>query len=188
MVIKNPIQLTKVSEEPFTSGGAFWAIRVENMGESAMTTTLQKHRNVTSPVTELHINSSGDIIQQLNDNSKAMMAVFLALMCCDIYPLATQDKAPAAMMKNDNRGTFIALAVCFIIYSAGVSYALRHKSIYLLCLIPLSVLIILVGLVWEILNVNNEFVWLFIGLVIVACITVLVRELATLNKSWYGDN
>lgn len=83
---------------------------------------------------------------------------------------------------------FIALAVCFIIYSAGVSYALRHKSIYLLCLIPLSVLIILVGLVWEILNVNNEFVWLLIGLVIVACITVLVRELATLNKSWYGDN
>ncbi|TCD02498.1 DUF2157 domain-containing protein [Pedobacter psychroterrae] len=83
---------------------------------------------------------------------------------------------------------FIALAVCFIIYSAGVGYALRHKSIYLLCLISLSVLIILVGLVWEILKVNNEFVLLLIGLVIVACITVLVRELAKLNKSWYGDN
>ena len=82
----------------------------------------------------------------------------------------------------------LALAAGVVFYTGGIAYALRHKSIYLLCLIPLSIIIILVALVLDIFKVDNEFVFLLMGLVIVACITLLVRELAKLNKAWHGDN
>ena len=83
---------------------------------------------------------------------------------------------------------FFALAIGVVVYTAGIGYALRHKSIYLLCLIPLSIIIIFVALVLEVFKVDNEFVFLSIGLLIVACITFLVRELAKLNKAWHGNN
>ena len=83
---------------------------------------------------------------------------------------------------------FFALIIGVVVYSGGIGYALRHKSIYLLCLIPLSTIIILVALVLEIFKVEDPFVFFSLGFVIVACITFLVRELAKLNKSWHGDN
>ena len=42
MVIANPIQLTMVSAEPTSVGGAFLATKVENWGESPDTTVPQK--------------------------------------------------------------------------------------------------------------------------------------------------
>jgi hypothetical protein len=44
MVIENPIQFTIVNAVPFKCGFVFWAIRVENRGESAMTTKPQNIR------------------------------------------------------------------------------------------------------------------------------------------------
>ena len=44
MVIPNTIQLTMVREVPFESAGAFWATKVENIGESAVTANPQTNR------------------------------------------------------------------------------------------------------------------------------------------------
>ena len=109
MVIKKPIQLTKVSDEPFTSAGAFWATIVENIGESAITTILQKVRNIKSAITELLFNIKGEMIQLKQESSNAAAAVLPAPKLCDRYPLATQDRAPAAIIRNDNKGTFKAI-------------------------------------------------------------------------------
>ena len=51
MVIENPIQFTIVKAVPFTSGSAFWAISVENNGESAITKSPHIIRNtdITAP-------------------------------------------------------------------------------------------------------------------------------------------
>jgi len=46
MVIANPIQLTIVSPVPLNSEGAAAATKVENCGESDMTTIPQIHDNV----------------------------------------------------------------------------------------------------------------------------------------------
>ena len=47
MVMANPIELTMVKAVPLHSAGAFFATRVENRGESAMTTNPQKMRKPT---------------------------------------------------------------------------------------------------------------------------------------------
>ena len=45
MVMEKPIQLTIVSEVPLASSATFCATRVENNGESAITTNPQKNKN-----------------------------------------------------------------------------------------------------------------------------------------------
>ena len=52
IVIKNPMQLTKVITDPLISCGAFCAIKVENKGESAMTTIDQKQIKKQNAVTD----------------------------------------------------------------------------------------------------------------------------------------
>ena len=44
MVIEKPIQLTMVNAVPLNSAGALFATKVENKGESAITTKPQKIR------------------------------------------------------------------------------------------------------------------------------------------------
>ena len=116
MVIEKPMQLTRVSNEPFTSGGAFWAMSVENMGESTITIILQKTRNTISPVLEPLLNNSGDVMQHTQDSNKAKEAVFLTPMLCEMYPLAMHEIAPAAIIKNDNNGTFKGLPACCLFH------------------------------------------------------------------------
>ena len=50
MVIENPIQFTIVRAVPLNSGDALWATKVENRGESAMTTMPQKSRKANTMV------------------------------------------------------------------------------------------------------------------------------------------
>jgi uncharacterized membrane protein len=83
---------------------------------------------------------------------------------------------------------FVALPICIAVYGGGVLYGLRNKSIYLLCLIPLSTILIVLFIVLNILSIYHEYLYLSIGLVIVACISFLVMWLAKLNKAWNGNN
>ena len=77
IVMANPILFTKVSAVPFTSAGAFWATSVESKGESATTAMPQNSRKVINSVAEGWLNSNGEIRQQIQDNNKAMVAIFL---------------------------------------------------------------------------------------------------------------
>ena len=80
IVIANPIQLTIVSAVPLISVSAFCATRVENIGESAITTMPQNIKKPIKSISELRLKIKGETKQQMQDKSKAEKAVFLAPM------------------------------------------------------------------------------------------------------------
>ena len=77
IVMAKPMLFTKVSAVPFTSAGAFCATRVESKGESATTAIPQNSKKVINSIAEGWMNNSGDIRQQIQDNSSAAVAIFL---------------------------------------------------------------------------------------------------------------
>ena len=76
MVMAKPIEFTMVSAVPLISGGAFLATRVENKGESATTTTPQKHKKVIRTGAEACRKIKGNAMQHIPDKNKAVVAVF----------------------------------------------------------------------------------------------------------------
>jgi len=84
IVIENPIQFTIVKAVPLDSGKALLATKVENRGESAITTIPQKKRNPIMMTEESIKNISGDIIQHRHDKSNAMEAVFFVPIFMEI--------------------------------------------------------------------------------------------------------
>ena len=104
MVIAKPIQLTMVSAVPFSSAGAFWATRVENNGESAITTMPQNIRNPTNKLGDPLSKTIGETKQHAPDKNNAIKAVRLVPTISDIYPPKTQASPPILMITNDNKG------------------------------------------------------------------------------------
>ena len=78
---------------------------MENKGESAITTTPQKSRDIISTVKELTRNS-GDKKQQRQDKLREMAAILFTPKYWESIPLQMQAIAPDAMMRNDQNGTF----------------------------------------------------------------------------------
>ena len=79
MVIENPMQFTMVSADPLDSCGAFCATKVENIGESAITTNPQNDRNIITMVVDpLNINN-GETRQHAHDKNNATAAILFAL-------------------------------------------------------------------------------------------------------------
>jgi hypothetical protein len=71
IVIENPIQFTIVSAVPFDSATVFCAIRVENKGESAITTIPQNIREKIKNQMESMKKSKGEKRQHVPDRSNA---------------------------------------------------------------------------------------------------------------------
>ena len=84
MVMENPMQLTMVSAVPFVSDAALCATKVENMGESAITTIPQKKRNTMNKIVLDDDMISGEIRQHIPDKESAITAVFLAPIFSEI--------------------------------------------------------------------------------------------------------
>ena len=78
IVIKNPIEFTIVNAVPFNSTGAFCATKVENNGESAITTIPQKKRKTSNKIWELPPIINGDIKLHKPEAANALNAIFLA--------------------------------------------------------------------------------------------------------------
>ena len=110
IVMENPIQLTIVREVPFESSAAFWATRVENKGESAITTRLHMKRKTMNWVAELEKRKNGETRQHKHDMKRAMEAIFFVPKCCESIPLKTHANAPEAIIKNDNSETLRLMA------------------------------------------------------------------------------
>ena len=79
MVIEKPIQLTIVKAVPLDSAGALMATKVENNGESAITTSPQKIRKIIRTNTWPWLKTKGETRQHEPDETKAYVAIFLAL-------------------------------------------------------------------------------------------------------------
>ena len=107
IVIVKPMQFTKVKEVPLDTSGALWATSLENKGESAMTTILQKNRNPIKTTWELLYNKSGDTMQHKQERKSAMNAILLAPNRSDSRPLPAQASPPDAMIRKVIKGTLI---------------------------------------------------------------------------------
>ena len=84
IVIENPIQLTIVKAVPLSFDGAFWATKVENKGESAITTIPQNSKKTINKFLFATWNRKGAAIQQIQDKNKKLKAVFLMPIFCEI--------------------------------------------------------------------------------------------------------
>lgn len=104
IVIEKPIQFTIVNDEPLYAGTADCATKVENNGESAMTTILQKNRKAMNINGEAPYKNRGDNKQQHPESAKAVVAIFFAPNRLEIRPLNIHENPPAAIIKKDKRG------------------------------------------------------------------------------------
>ncbi len=84
MVMVKPMQLTMVKAVPLTAAGAFCATRVENKGESAMTTIPQNKRNNIKIGVGACSNSKEEIKQQQPDKNKETAAIRFTPLRCEI--------------------------------------------------------------------------------------------------------
>ena len=105
IVIENPIQLTIVSAVPFVSDAALCATKVENIGESAITTMPQKKRNAMNTIVLGVVMMGGEIKQDKTENERATIAVFGAPTLREIYPPIIHASPPIAMTAKDKMGT-----------------------------------------------------------------------------------
>ena len=106
IVIANPIQFTIVNEDPRDSSGAFWAISVENNGESAITTRPQKNKNRSNAVIEVLNRNNGERRQQRQESNNDTVAIFFGCNFCDSNPLIIQANPPDAIIVNDKKEIF----------------------------------------------------------------------------------
>ena len=81
MVMEKPMQFTIVNAVPLDAAGAFCATKVENNGESAITTKPQKTRKPINKFADRKVKASGESKQQIQERSKAIKAIFLVPMC-----------------------------------------------------------------------------------------------------------
>lgn len=77
IVIAKPRQFTIVNAVPRDSREAFLATKVENRGESAITTNPQNIRKQISKISESSFKTKGDNKQQIPESNKAEAAVLL---------------------------------------------------------------------------------------------------------------
>ncbi|WP_348082367.1 hypothetical protein [Mucilaginibacter sp.] len=82
---------------------------------------------------------------------------------------------------------WIALLALVLVYGFAVSYSLKNRSLYYLCIIPLSIIIIISSWLFKVFARNSGGVFFFVSLFVIISITVLVNALITLNKSWNGN-
>lgn len=104
MVIKNPIQFTIVREVPLDSSGEFWATKVENNGESAITVKPHMNRKVMNRKAELENRNNGDSKQHEQDINNDIFATFFAAKVWDKNPLIKHDIPPDAIIRKEKSG------------------------------------------------------------------------------------
>ncbi|AUC77050.1 DUF2157 domain-containing protein [Olleya sp. Bg11-27] len=77
---------------------------------------------------------------------------------------------------------FILLLITIVCYAAGLKYGLKVKSGFYLAIIPFSIIIIICSLI---LNLSHsDGIFFIIGLFIISSITVVIKNLISLQKKW----
>lgn len=103
--MENPILFTMVSEVPLDSATAFWATRVENSGESAITVIPQINKKIRNTMEEPENRNSGENIQHMQEIDNDSAAILLAPKYSESIPLMIQAGPPDAIIRNDQNGT-----------------------------------------------------------------------------------
>ena len=83
---------------------------------------------------------------------------------------------------NASWPVFFLLA--FSVYALAVYQSFKAKSVFNLCIVPLSIIVILCCVVWENLDDKTGMLFFFMSVFVIASITVLAKALVNLNKAW----
>ena len=83
---------------------------------------------------------------------------------------------------------YLAIVLGMVTYIGGAVYAYKSKSLYLLCLLYLSGIIVISSALIRITDGVSEGSLLLVSVFIILSITFAVRQLIKLNKSWNGIN
>ena len=110
MVSAKPIEFTIVSAVPLVVAAVFCATKVENIGESEMTTIPQNNKKVKNTKV-FDVKNKGETIQQIPDKSKAVFATFLLPKRSDKFPPTIHPKLPMASIKNDQSAMLISAEI-----------------------------------------------------------------------------
>lgn len=81
-----------------------------------------------------------------------------------------------------------AILALVVVYSFAVNFSLKQRSLYYLCIIPLSIIIIIS--VWILQGADrgdSGGAFFIVSLFVIISITVLVNALINLNKRWHGN-
>lgn len=106
--------------------------------------------------------------------------VTTAAVCCITISLLT------GIFAQYKPEFLVSLAIAIGAFTLGIKYGIRHKSLFLLCIIPLSIIVVFAAFMLEVFNASAVF--LLIALAIIASITFLVKQLIRLNEIWYGED
>jgi len=79
----------------------------------------------------------------------------------------------------------ILISLTTIVFATGIWHGLKTKSGFYLSVIPFSLIIIVSALLIEISD--REIIFLFIGLFIVASVTLTIKNLINLQKKWTNE-
>lgn len=82
--------------------GTFCATNVENIGESAVTTTPQNIINASIIIENGCKNIKGDKMQQMPDKESDRRAIWIGRNLSESIPPTAQDMPPIAMMTKDH--------------------------------------------------------------------------------------
>ncbi|TFF38198.1 DUF2157 domain-containing protein [Mucilaginibacter psychrotolerans] len=80
-----------------------------------------------------------------------------------------------------------ALLSMVLVYGFAANYSVRNKSLYYLCIIPLSIIIIITSWIMNLFREDSGGTFFLIAIFVVFSITVLVNTLITLNKTWHAN-
>lgn len=83
---------------------------------------------------------------------------------------------------------WVALTAAFAVYGLAFTYSLRQRSLYFLCIMPVSIIIIINAWILNAFeNDQSGTVFFLVSLFVVISITITVRALLTLNKNWHAN-
>jgi hypothetical protein len=102
--IPKPNEFTMVRAVPLPEAGAFWATKVENIGESAVTAKPQNIKKRRKSISEFWKNIKGEMRQHMPDKLKAVFAIDFGKNFSDKNPPMAQDNPPIPMITNDMKG------------------------------------------------------------------------------------
>ena len=88
------------------------------------------------------------------------------------------------LFERGNLSFFIALPLGLVTYGLAAWYAYKSRSLYLLCLLYLSIIIVGSFTLIRIMDGVTEAMFLVVSIFVILSITLAVSQLVKLNKSW----
>lgn len=103
-----------------------------------------------------------------------------ALAACTFMTLALV----SGIFENYRISFYVAAVLGVVTYATGTWYTYKSRSLYLLCLLYLSGIVLVTSIIIRIMEKQTEATLFLASIFIILSITLAVRQLINLNKIW----